>query len=76
MDYFAPGIKTDSKVQCLLEVIEPMGNEIFLYLNTDIHQFVARISAREMQAVGQMQDLVFNMEKAHFFDPETESYIK
>jgi len=73
---FAPGIKSSSTVNSLLEVVEPMGNEIFLYLNTENHQFVARVSASENPSVGTNIEIVFNMEKGHFFDPETEAHLK
>jgi len=72
---FAPGIKNSSKVDSLLEVVEPMGNEIFLYLNTGIHQFVARVSTSENPSIESNVEIVFNMEKGHFFDPETEEYL-
>ena len=69
------GIKNPVKVKSLLEVVEPMGNEYFLYLNTGTHQFVARINAQEEYSTGTKADIVFNMEKAHFFDLETEEKI-
>jgi multiple sugar transport system ATP-binding protein len=72
---FAPGIKSFSKVNSLLEVVEPMGNEIFLYLNTGNHQFVARVNSSENPSVGNNVEIVFNMEKGHFFDPETEERL-
>jgi multiple sugar transport system ATP-binding protein len=72
---FAPGIQNASKASSLLEVVEPMGNEIFLYLNTGSHQFVARVNADENPAVGNEVELIFNMEKGHFFDPVTEEHL-
>lgn len=72
---FAPGIQKTALAECLLEVVEPMGNEIFLYFNSGIHQFVARVGTHETPAVDQNLKLVFNMEKGHFFDPETEKHL-
>lgn len=54
-----------------VEVVEPMGSEIFLYLTTGKHTFTARVSARASAAVNQDLNLVLTMEKAHFFDKST-----
>ncbi len=73
--HFAEHVKNPAYVETLLEVVEPMGNEFFLYLNTGKHQLVARISEKNELVVGQNAKLVFKMEKAHFFDAETEKRI-
>lgn len=72
---FAHGISNAAQTRCLLEVVEPMGNELFLYFNSGMHQFVARVGALETPEVGQNLSLIFNMEKGHFFDPETEKHL-
>ncbi|HDP99288.1 MAG TPA: sn-glycerol-3-phosphate ABC transporter ATP-binding protein UgpC [bacterium] len=72
---FVQHLQNPAKAKSMLEVVEPMGNEFFLYLNTGSHQFVARINEEEDLTVGKPIDLVFNMEKAHFFDATTEDRI-
>lgn len=69
---FTPQIEWAAKAICSLEVVEPMGNEIFLYFTTGQSSFIARVGAYENPAVGQQMELVFNMAKGHFFDPQTE----
>jgi multiple sugar transport system ATP-binding protein len=64
-----------SKHEFNLEVVEPMGNEIFLYFQVDGNQFTARIPAREMPEPNTKRPLYFDVEKLHFFDTETESAI-
>ena len=59
-----------------LDVVEPMGNEIFLYFIIDKNQFVARIPVREMPVAGQTKNLKFDIDKLHFFDSETELAIR
>ncbi len=59
-----------------LDVVEPMGNEIFLYFIIDGTQLVARIPAREMPSAGQNKNLKFDIDKLHFFDSETEQAIR
>jgi multiple sugar transport system ATP-binding protein len=58
-----------------LEVVEPMGNEIFLYFPIEGTQLTARISAREKPEAGSSRNLYFDTEKLHFFDLETEEAI-
>ena len=61
------------RVNC--EVVEPMGSEVYLYLNTGKHTFIARVGAHDRPRVNQDMDLVFDMSKVHFFDKETEETI-
>ncbi|MDD4900125.1 MAG: sn-glycerol-3-phosphate ABC transporter ATP-binding protein UgpC [Candidatus Omnitrophica bacterium] len=60
-------------VKC--EVIEPMGSEVYLYLNTGKHTFIARVGAHDRPQVNQDMELVFDMSKVHFFDKDTEERI-
>lgn len=61
------------RVNC--EIFEPMGCEVYLYLNTGKHTFIARVGAHNKPQVNQDMDLVFDMSKAHFFDKDTEETI-
>jgi multiple sugar transport system ATP-binding protein len=61
------------RVNC--EVFEPMGSEVYLYLNTGKHTFIARVGAHDRPKVNQEMDLVFDMSKVHFFDKDTEETI-
>jgi multiple sugar transport system ATP-binding protein len=72
---FSEGAREKVPVQATLEVLEPMGNELFLYLTTGSNAIVARVDVHEAPKVGQKVDLIFDMSKAHFFDAETEKAI-
>ena len=61
------------KVNC--EVVEPMGSEVYLYLNTGKHTFIARVGAHDRPQVNQDIDVVFDMSKVHFFDKDSEETI-
>ncbi len=61
------------RVNC--EVVEPMGSEVYLYLNTGRHTFIARVGAHDRPQVNQDMDLVFDMSKVHFFDKDSEETI-
>jgi multiple sugar transport system ATP-binding protein len=62
-------------VRVTCEVFEPMGSEVYLYLNTGRHTFIARVGAHDRPQVNQDMDLVFDMSKVHFFDKDTEQTI-
>ena len=68
-------VKNPSKINVKLEVVEPMGNEIFLYFPVDGEQFVSRIPARQMLEAGTMKELLIDADKLHFFDMENEKAI-
>ncbi len=61
------------RVNC--EVYEPMGSEVYLYLNTGKHTFIARVGAHDRPKVNQDMDIVFDMSKVHFFDKDSEVTI-
>lgn len=54
-----------------VEVVEPMGAEVFLYLSTGTNTFIARVAAHDKTSVDQELTMVADMKKAHFFDAET-----
>ena len=65
-----------TKVKAYVEVAELMGSEIILYSNVNEQDFVARVDARFNVESGQTIDMAFDMNKAHFFDSESELRIK
>jgi multiple sugar transport system ATP-binding protein len=72
---FMPEAPKETTVSATVEVIEPMGSETILYLNTGKTSFTAEVSAKEKTEVNQEIELVFDMSRAHFFDNETEKAI-
>jgi len=61
------------KVTC--DIVEPMGAETYLHLNTGKTIFIARVGAHDRPSVNQEMDVVFDMSKVHFFDKDTEETI-
>jgi multiple sugar transport system ATP-binding protein len=74
-DLAGPGSAGDAnpahQLKARVEVVEPMGAEIYLYLNTGGHNFIARVDAHDTAHEGQELTLVANMSKSHFFSAET-----
>lgn len=51
----------DQQLDAKVEVVEPMGAEIFIYLSTGSHSFVARMNTSQPAEVNQSLTLVLNM---------------
>ena len=62
-------------IDCEVDVIEPMGNELFLYVKSADNQLVARVDPRQEARVGQSLPLRVDMAKVHFFDVKTEENL-
>ncbi|RPF54338.1 ABC transporter ATP-binding protein [Aquisalibacillus elongatus] len=58
-----------------IEVAELMGSESYLYSKIGDQEFTARVDARSNVDAGQNITLGVDMNKAHFFDAETEERI-
>jgi multiple sugar transport system ATP-binding protein len=66
---------SESGICTQVEVVEPMGAETYLYLNTGAHSLVARVPPHERPAIGQRLNMVFDIRKCCFFDAATEQTI-
>jgi multiple sugar transport system ATP-binding protein len=56
-------------VVCMtLDLVEPMGNEIFLHARSGEDSVVARVAPQELPPMGSEIQLAFDMDKAHLFD--------
>jgi len=64
-------LTVSARVRAHVEVVEPMGNEIYLYVTLGGKNLVARVDVRKPPAINTDIDLVFDMARAHFFDKET-----
>jgi multiple sugar transport system ATP-binding protein len=58
-----------------VEVVEPLGAEIHLWVSTKNNQIVARVAPRFIFHVGDDANLKPDLSKIHFFDMETEKAI-
>ena len=63
------------ELSAVLDVVEPMGNEIIIYVNTISHRLVARIEPQILPEPGTSITLNLEPESLHFFDAETEQAI-
>jgi len=65
----------DNSYTAEVEVVEPMGSEIYLYLSVGGHSMIARVDSHSTAKVGDEVKLVVNPENMHVFDAETEEMI-
>ena len=73
---FIPPDITTQPVEATVDVTELMGNEIFVYLKTGDHSYVARVDPRTRFQMGDKVQMVFNMDNFHIFDKETERAVR
>ena len=75
IEYAPPGI-TPQPAQATIDMTELMGNEVFLYLKSGKHEYVARVDPRTNARVGREHIVVMNTDNMHLFDAESETAIR
>ena len=59
------------KVKAKIEVVEPMGSETYLYLDTGKSSFIARVDPHRKTLVGDYLELAVYINSSHMFDKGT-----
>lgn len=67
-EYPAAGIKA-APVECKVDLLELMGDEIYVYMMSGKHDLVARVDPRSKYEVGKKVNVAFDMSKMQIFDP-------
>ncbi len=67
----APG----NTIQVEVDVIEPLGSDVELYLKAGDIPLTAMIDSASPAQIGEMMDVVFDLEKSHLFDTDTEQAL-
>lgn len=74
--HFVPrGVDERAKVRAAVNVVEPMGSEIYAYVENSGKEFIGRFDPRSSARTGHTMEVVFDMEKMHIFDRETEKAL-
>ncbi len=58
-----------------IDVVEPVGNEIFLYFGEGERSYCMRMVPERLHRAGEVIEIAFDLSKMYFFDPETEERI-
>ncbi|WP_440225299.1 ABC transporter ATP-binding protein [Dokdonella sp. MW10] len=69
------GETSGARLEAQLELVEPVGNEIFLNLRCGKQALVARVPPQELPEPGGTIALGFAPERLHLFDPHTEARL-
>ncbi|HLW60574.1 MAG TPA: sn-glycerol-3-phosphate ABC transporter ATP-binding protein UgpC [bacterium] len=72
---FRADTKDGAVVKAAVDVHEPLGSDIILYLTAGEHNIVARVDARSQARMGQSAEVVLDMRKMHVFNAETHEAI-
>lgn len=68
-------VTEDNSLTAEVEVVEPMGSEIYLYLNVNGQTIIGRVDAGSKAKVGDSLKVAIDTSKIHIFDAETEITI-
>ncbi|HAM79928.1 ABC transporter ATP-binding protein [Ornithinibacillus bavariensis] len=66
----------ETNISAFIDVAELMGAETYLYSKINDQDFIARVDSRSDINSGETIKLALDMNKAHFFDANTEERIK
>lgn len=68
----AGGAAADGDVlRVKVNVVEPLGDEMLLYLSTSRHDLIAKIDSHQHAEVGQEMTVAVQVARSHVFDPDT-----
>ena len=66
-----PDAPPEWTVRGMVDVHEPLGSDIILYVTVGDQQVIARVDAHSQAQMGRPAEIVFNMRKMHLFNPQT-----
>ncbi|HAJ06397.1 MAG TPA: glycerol-3-phosphate ABC transporter ATP-binding protein [Chloroflexi bacterium] len=70
--FIPPGVANESAIAASVDVMEMMGNEVFVYLKVQDQDMIARVDPRTDFKVGDTVKIATNVDNVHLFDKETE----
>jgi len=73
--HFVPPGVNQSVIEATVDVVEMMGNEIFVYLKVGPQNIIARVDPRTNFRVGDSIQVAINMDNMHLFDKESEKAV-
>ncbi len=71
----AENSETVGQISAIVNVVEPMGAETYVYLKSETTSFVSRVSSHKKYMVGEKIELAVAMDRAHFFDFNTDKAL-
>jgi multiple sugar transport system ATP-binding protein len=72
---YTPTPEKQNNITTTIEVVEPLGAEIHLWVSSKTHQFVVKVPPRWDFTVGKQANFIPDLNKVKFFDVDTEEAI-
>ncbi len=72
---FHKGSENGAVIHANVDVHEPLGSDVILYLTAGEHSVVARVDARTQARMGQTAEVVLDMNKMHVFNADTHEAV-
>ena len=69
------GENAENSLPATVEVVEPLGSEVYLYLASGKHSFQARVGARTKVHPNDTVTVYFDTNQLHLFDKQTQNSI-
>jgi|HigsolmetaAR202D_1030399.scaffolds.fasta_scaffold00001_45 ABC-type sugar transport systems, ATPase components len=73
--YMPRGVYENAKITADVEIVEPLGAEIYAYIKKDNVELTCRFDPRSAARVGQAVEIALDLDKMHVFDRETEKAL-
>ena len=61
----------ENVVKSKVNVVEPLGDDMIVYLNAGGRDFIAKLDSHVRLQVDDVPEMLFDIEKAHIFDPQS-----
>jgi multiple sugar transport system ATP-binding protein len=71
----APAVTDGAAARLTVDVTEPMGSTVYVYLTAGTDALIADVDAKTAAKDGEPLDVVFDMNKSHLFDSETQAAL-
>ncbi|MEI6043645.1 MAG: sn-glycerol-3-phosphate ABC transporter ATP-binding protein UgpC [Chloroflexota bacterium] len=69
------GAEGGNTAEVSVEVVEPMGSEVYVYLASGKHSFTARLDARTRARPNDRLEVAFDMSHLHVFDKQSQKSL-
>ncbi len=73
---YTPSGTNGAPVQAQVDVMEPLGSEINLYLVSGNKTYVAKVDPRSQARTGKGLEVMMNLDRLHLFDKQSEQAIR
>jgi multiple sugar transport system ATP-binding protein len=73
--FYPRGVSEEARVNSSVTVVEPLGSEVYAFIDVGGKEMVSRLDPRTTAKVGQPLEVIVDMSKMHIFDKETEKAL-